>query len=217
MYICLMWQILPLVMEEHDHLLISLRIFQGKRKQFASNLKCRYCIFTKWGRPNKAEILYTQNLVVIILELFFYTIQFFCSLRSKIWHNLLLTTFRNYVQFTSIADIQCRYHVLSKVSGLEYKGSGENGNMMTKLLLCYIAIWRVGPFMLFMSTAAPLKLVNIVSVHIACLLACIHCIIPLVQKSLVLPAPKNGQNRTSTLMSLSGCIYCKHVFFNHDA
>ena len=43
--------ILPLLLKSIGCLLISSGIFQGKRNQFAWNLKCTYCLFcTLWGR-----------------------------------------------------------------------------------------------------------------------------------------------------------------------
>ena len=42
--------ILSLVMEEHWSCANFTRICQGKRKWFAWNLKCRYCVLTWWGR-----------------------------------------------------------------------------------------------------------------------------------------------------------------------
>ncbi len=44
-----------------DRLLISLGIFQGKSKQFACNLKCKYCVFYFVGQI-WAQMLENQNL-----------------------------------------------------------------------------------------------------------------------------------------------------------
>ena len=54
MYLCLIWQMLTAF--SYGRILIckiSSGIFQGKRKQFACNLKCRYCVFTQWGSIGK--------------------------------------------------------------------------------------------------------------------------------------------------------------------
>ncbi len=48
--ICLILQILPLVTERIGCLLITSGFFQDKRKYSACDQKCRYCVFTLWGR-----------------------------------------------------------------------------------------------------------------------------------------------------------------------
>ncbi len=51
-------------------LLISSGIFQGKRKHFAWNLKCRYCVFTWWGRDILPSFL-TDSIISIMPSIVF--------------------------------------------------------------------------------------------------------------------------------------------------
>ncbi len=44
-----------------DRLLITSGIFQDKRKYSACDLKCRYCVFTLWGRDILTNVMMTHR------------------------------------------------------------------------------------------------------------------------------------------------------------
>ena len=54
--VSLIWQILPLVIEEYWPSAISSGVFKGKIKQFVCNLQCTYCVFTLWGSSNEIPV-----------------------------------------------------------------------------------------------------------------------------------------------------------------